>query len=160
MLLWTIVPLLFVAAGNLNRHASVYETVDLIELNHFHDEQGRRVYDQVIFYGWSETQNRFLVRAWCLIERDELFARRPAVSHADGRTHVQWFDLEQKMERHIASRQFRETWTQTDPERANKQILDERDRTALYQRPKPEPLPDAPAPPRALAAIDSDAGIR
>jgi len=30
------------------------EQVDLVELNHFYDEQGRLVFDQLIFYDWAE----------------------------------------------------------------------------------------------------------
>ena len=32
----------------------IRESVDLIELNHFYDEHGRLVFDQVIFYDWHE----------------------------------------------------------------------------------------------------------
>ncbi len=123
-----------VALGDIELSDSVHESVDLIELNHFHDDLGRHVYDQVIFYEWSAAQSQYLVRAWCLLEKDENFSRRPAKSHSDDRYHVRWFDNDQNIRRHISSRLFRETWTQTDPERLNKRILDERNRTALYRR--------------------------
>ena len=41
--------------------------VDLIELNHFMDEEGREVFQQVIFYDWCKVNKRFHVRAWRLI---------------------------------------------------------------------------------------------
>ena len=44
------------------------ESVDLIELNHFYDEQGRLVFDQVIFYDWSAADARYNVRAWRLVK--------------------------------------------------------------------------------------------
>ena len=34
------------------------DEVDLIEVNHFHDEHGRLVFDQVIFYDWSTVDCR------------------------------------------------------------------------------------------------------
>ena len=135
MSLWFSVPLIMVTLGNVETNSSVHETVDLIELNHFHDEQGRPVYDQVIFYDWSASQAEYHVRAWCLVEPKEILSRRPIHSHHNDRHHVRWFDNDQSIHRHISSSLYRETWTQTDPERANKKILDERNRTALYKRP-------------------------
>ena len=35
------------------------ESVDAIELNHFYDEQGRLVFDQLIFYEWSRRHAEF-----------------------------------------------------------------------------------------------------
>ncbi len=136
MSLWVCMPLLMVTLGNIDTSSSIHETVDLIELNHFHDEQGRPVYDQVIFYEWSASQAKYHVRAWCLVEPKEIVSRRPIHSHHDDRYHVRWFDNDQNIHRHISSPLYRETWTQTDPERANKKILDERNRTALYKRPE------------------------
>ncbi len=136
MIFWTCVPLLIVALGDVGFTDTAHENVDLIELNHFHDDLGRHVYDQVIFYEWSEAQAQYLVRAWCLLEPTELISRRPTQSHHDDRYHVRWFDPDQNIRRHLSSRLYRETWTQTDPERMNKRILDERNRTALYRRPE------------------------
>ena len=44
------------------------EKVDLMEVNHFYDEQGRLVFDQVIFYDWSPDHSRYMVRAWRLVK--------------------------------------------------------------------------------------------
>ena len=44
------------------------ESVDLIEVNHFYDEHGRLVFDQVIFYDWSAGDARYNVRAWRLVK--------------------------------------------------------------------------------------------
>ena len=51
--------------------ASPCEHVALIELNHFYDQTGRHVYDQVIFYERAPETGRFQVRAWCLVEDRE-----------------------------------------------------------------------------------------
>lgn len=52
------------------------EHVDLIELNHFHDQAGKLVYDQVIFYERAPETGRFQVRAWCLVEDPERTNKR------------------------------------------------------------------------------------
>ena len=153
MIYWTILPLFLVALGDLDVSSTVHENVDLIELNHFHDEQGRHVYDQVIFYEYSQSTAQHLVRAWCLLEPSELISRRPTHSHHDDRYHVRWFDPDQNIRRHISSTQYRETWTQTDPERINKRVLDERNRTALYRH--AEVAKDKPAM-QTLAQLASD----
>lgn len=112
------------------------EYVDLIELNHFYDHQGRHVYDQVIFYEQSPETGRFQVRAWCLIEDRDNLSRRPVKNVETQLVQVDWFDKDQRLVRKITSRSFRESWTQIDPERANKKILEERSRIALVQNPK------------------------
>jgi hypothetical protein len=127
------------------------EEVDLIELNHFHDCLGRHVYDQVIFYEWSAEMQRYHVRAWCLVEDREPVSRRPTRSYSDNRYHVRWYDRDQNLSRRISSQHYRESWTQIDPERANKKLLDERLRTSLVkrkiERPKPTEVPLEPSMP-------------
>ena len=52
---------------------SLCEKVDLIEVNHFYDEQGKLVLDQLIFYDWSPADGRFQVRAWRLLKKRPTF---------------------------------------------------------------------------------------
>ncbi len=111
----------------------IMERVDLIELNHFYDRQGKHVYDQVIFFERAPDSGRFVVRAWCLVEDRETLSRRPERDLVHGTVQVDWFDSEQKVLRHLTSNLFRESWTQIDPERANKRWLEERNRTSLIQ---------------------------
>ena len=117
------------------------EYVDLIELNHFYDNQGRHVYDQVIFYEKTPDTGRFQVRAWCLVEDRDFRNRRPIKNMETKLYQVDWFDNDQRLHRIITSRLFRESWTQVDPERANKKIVEERSRIALVQNPKKFQLP-------------------
>ncbi len=150
-----IVVFLLTALGEPPASSACTEEVDLIELNHFHDCLGRHVYDQVIFYEWSDELQRYHVRAWCLVEDREPVSRRPTRSYTDNRYYVRWHDRDQNLNRRISSQHYRESWTQIDPERANKKLLDERLRTSLVkrtvERPKPtqeplettEPTPDA-----------------
>jgi hypothetical protein len=138
--------LLMMVIGESSVSSPCTEEVDLIELNHFHDCLGRHVYDQVIFYEWSHELQRYHVRAWCLVEDRELLSRRPAKSYSDNRYYVRWHDRDQQLQRHITSKHYRESWTQIDPERANKKLLDERLRTSLVkrniERPKPPLEPE------------------
>ena len=132
--------ILALALSNSTSSKICTEQVDLIELNHFYDCLGRHVYDQVIFYEWSEEHLQYHVRAWCLVEDRELENRRPVRSYSDDRYYVRWHDRDQNLNRCLTSLHFRESWTQVDPERANKKLLDERQRTALIKRKLEPPI--------------------
>lgn len=112
----------------------VAESVDMIELNHFHDVLGRHVYDQVIFYEWSQSHREFHVRAWALIDERDSDTRWPTKNYASGRWHVRWHDRDQNIARNLSSAWLRESWTQADPERVNKSLLPEHLRHSLVKR--------------------------
>ena len=133
--LFTVCLFIFATISPKGNH-SVDEFVDLIELNHFYDQRGRLVYDQVIFYERAPETGRFQVRAWCLVEDRECLNRRPVKNYKTQLYQVDWFDTDQRLLRKITSRLYRESWTQIDPERANKKIHDERSRIAMVQSPK------------------------
>lgn len=132
--LWAV-PLLLAAEFDVRPSITLSERVDLIELNHFYDDLGRHVYDQVIFYEWASDSKDFQVRAWCLVDPKEYPNCNPWHTHHDDSWHVRWYDKDNRMIRHVDSEFYRETWTQTDPERASKRKLDEKLRTALVQPP-------------------------
>jgi len=125
---------LIAVVGTGSTCREVNEHVDLVELNHFHDCLGRHVYDQVIFYEWAPDTSQYYVRAWCLIEDRDIVNRRPMKRYSDNLYEVQWQDRDQNLLRIITSTHYRESWTQVDPERANKKVLDERLRTVLIRR--------------------------
>ena len=102
------------------------DTVDLIELNHFYDEQGRLVFDQVIFYDWSDDDARHMVRAWRLVKNPTQLPQR---DWKDGGYSAVWQDGE--LLRHVHSRAFRETWTQYDPELVEREYLPKERRKEL-----------------------------
>lgn len=108
----------------------IREEVDLIEVNHFHDDLGRHVYDQVIFYGWCKSKGDYHVRAWCLLDDP---SRWPVKNHKSGYWHVYWYDRDQRVQREVFAKHYNETWTQVDPERINKRLLDEKFRTGLHR---------------------------
>jgi hypothetical protein len=133
---WDVVlPLLFaLPGGGPPQTREMVQSVDLIELNHFFDDLGRHAYDQVIFYEWSPDYNRYHVVAWCLVE-DNL-ARMPSKDHDRGQYSVRWYDKDARVQRTVWSPLFRETWSSTDPERANKKLLEEKYRVSLLRVPQ------------------------
>ncbi|MGN6135990.1 MAG: hypothetical protein ACTHOU_16005 [Aureliella sp.] len=129
-----LLPLLIVAAGPPGNSSVLRDGVDLIELNHFYDDLGRHAYDQVIFYEWSAEYCRYHVISWCLVEDD--FSRLPIRLPGGQETIVRWYDRDAKRIREVRSSLVRETWTQTDPERENKKLLEEKDRLSLLRPPR------------------------
>jgi hypothetical protein len=128
------------------------ESVDLIELNHFYDEHGRLVFDQVIFYDWSSADARYNVRAWRLVKNPAQLPQRdwsrPAAS--TGSYSAMWQDGEQL--RHVQSQSFRETWTQYDPELVEREYLPKERRKELrtvraLRQATSRVASDAPRPP-------------
>ncbi len=127
---WLAIPTLLHAAGpSPNSHGEFRERVDLIELNHYYDDLGRLQFDQVIFYEWSPDFRRFHVIAWSLVEGD--LRKMPSKVPGNAEYSVKWFDRDSKVQREVRSKLYRETWSQTDPERINKLLIDEKDRLSL-----------------------------
>ncbi|MEZ6137512.1 MAG: hypothetical protein R3C53_21700 [Pirellulaceae bacterium] len=138
-----LVPLILAVPGNaLDSRDGVSQRVDLIELNHFYDDLGRHAYDQVIFYEWSPDYRRYHVVAWSLIE-DHL-SRMPAHDHHRDEYVVRWYDRDARVRRSVWAKLYRETWSQTDPERANKKLMDEKYRVSLLRVPAPPESVDTP----------------
>ncbi len=110
------------------------ERVDLIELNHCLDDLGRHTFDQVIFYKWSPDYRRYHVVAWCLVEND--LSRLPTRVAGTNDVVVNWYDRDAHSQRQVRSSLYRETWSQNDPERLNRKLLDEKYRTSLIRVPQ------------------------
>lgn len=109
----------------------VRQRVDLIELNHFIDDSGRHVFDQIIFYDWSKEYGRYHVRAWRLVKTPQ---QLPVREWNPQRYRCTWHD--DGVLREVWSPIFRETWSQRDPERENRKLLAE-DQRADLRRPGP-----------------------
>ncbi len=116
----------FLAFGIAPQEDVARESVDLIELNHFYDEHGRLVFDQVIFYDWSAGDSRYHVRAWRLVKNPSQLPQR---DWAGGGYSAMWQDGEQI--RNIRSKSIRETWTQHDPELVEREYLPKEKRKEL-----------------------------
>ncbi len=127
---------LAVSTGGMPNSNRVAQKVDLIELNHCSDDLGRHCYDQIVFYEWSPDYRRYHVVAWCLV--DNGLSRVPTLDRDKKRYVVRWYDSETGRNREIWSPLFRETWSNSDPERANKKLMEEKYRVShLRQQSKP-----------------------
>lgn len=118
------------------------DTVSVQEYNHFYDEKGKLVFDQIIYYEWQpyavmredeegkqwpESGWRYQVVDWrlCRGTGNEI----PEYNHRLGRWVAVFKDGEAI--RRIESASFRETWTQVDPELAERSWLDKDRRRKL-----------------------------
>lgn len=104
--------------GSMPQDINVRDRVDLIEVNHFHDDQARLVFDQVIFYEWSPAKGRHQVLAWRLLKAP---GQRPRRDYRTGDFAAMWTDG--GTEREVRAVTFRETWTQHDPELVEREAL-------------------------------------
>jgi len=104
------------------------QSVALIELNHFVDQEGREVFRQVLFYDWSESHRKFIIRAWRLVKTDSQLPKR---RWSPARYQCVWHD--DGLLREVSAPSFRETWTQQDPERQNRKLVAEEARKPLLR---------------------------
>ena len=107
------------------------DRVDLVEVNHFYDEQGKLVFDQIIFYDWSEADGRYNVRAWRLLKSN---AQVPYRNWRQGDFVAVWHDGD--ILRKVQATSFRESWTQYDPELIEREYLP-KDRRRELSKPIP-----------------------
>ena len=111
--------LLAMAALALVPHELILlDTADVIELNHFYDPEGRKVFDQVIFWEWHAEEAVFRVVAWRLWKSP---AQTPQRDWQRGGYRTLWLDVDQP--RLVRATSFHETWTQFDPELEDRQFL-------------------------------------
>jgi hypothetical protein len=104
-----------------------------IEINHFHDDQGRPVFDQIIFYDWSPTEHRYQIRDWRLLKNSN---QLPLRSTSDGEYVAVWSDFKSRdVLRKTQAKLVRESWTQYDPELVEREFLPEGKRRKLREAP-------------------------
>lgn len=128
------------------------EQVDLIEVNHFYDDQGRHVFDQVIFYDWSADHSRHMVRAWRLVKNP---AQLPQRNWKDGSYVSLWHDGD--VLRKVQAKSMRESWTQYDPELLEREYLPKEKRKELRpvmvaRKSAPAVTPGLSSPPAPMVA--------
>ena len=105
-------------------HEPVYpDHCDVAEVNHFYDENGRLVFDQMIFWEWCEYSCRFHVLAW------RLWLPGKVVHAAERRGVIVFMDGERL--RRVRYDARRESWTQEDLELLERAVLDRDSRKEL-----------------------------
>ena len=114
-----MIAVLLVLLGALPTDQVAVDTVDRVEINHFFDDSGRHVFDQLIFYDWSYDAGRYQVRAWRLRKSEDQVPQRRW--REAGSYVTQWLDGE--IFRTVRSAEVLESWTQYDPELAERDYL-------------------------------------
>jgi hypothetical protein len=102
------------------------ESVDLIEVNHFYDDQGRLVFDQLLFYDWSHSDGRYQLRAWRMVKNNSQLPQR---NWQSGGYSSVWQDGD--VLRKVVAPATRESWTQYDPELTEREYLPKERRREL-----------------------------
>jgi hypothetical protein len=94
------------------------QTVDLVEINHMHDEKGRHTFSQIIFWDVDPVTRKRHVREWYM---------------ADVIRDIEWLDIGPRVtlkpnshEIIVQGRSYMETWTQIDPEREDLKVWPDR----------------------------------
>jgi hypothetical protein len=105
-----------------------HDRVDLIEVNHFYDAQGKHVFDQLIFYDWSPSQVRYNVLAWRLYKHPTQIPQR---SWRQRDYVARWMDG--MVLREVRAETIRESWTQYDPELVERAYLPKEQRRELQK---------------------------
>jgi len=107
----------------------VVDEVDVTEINHFHDENGRLVFDQIILYRWSYRDSRHYVVAWRMLKTS---AQVPRYDVRRKMYVATWHDTQDgDVLRRVISKSVRVTFTQHDPELSERQFLPKEKRCGL-----------------------------
>lgn len=148
---------LLIAASLLSvvpHDTAVRESVDVVEVNNFFDQDGKYVFTQLIFRDWCEAADCHQIRAWRMVKPrqtppieqpfvDEIsevakcdLRWRSFATHGpmlprelDGKFVCHWLDGE--VERVITARECRETYTVHDPEVSERESLPKEKRAEL-----------------------------
>ena len=126
----TLILLSLSALGSQPHGLAAEDSVDVIEINHFVNECGQVQLDQVIFYDWSPSQARYIVRAWRSLKTpSQLPMKLPG-----GGYQATWHDARDgNVLRKVHAKSVIETWTTYDPETVNQEYMDRNQRRELAQ---------------------------
>lgn len=97
--------------------------VDMIELNHYYDPDGKHIFDQVIIWEWVPREDSHRVLWWRIYRGSGI--RKCGPCGAEYVEHCEGGIIKYK------AIVYRETWTQRDPE------MEDRDRAPGRIRPEP-----------------------
>lgn len=100
---------------------------DRVEINHFYDDQGRHVFDQVIWSDW-DIHNRHTVGAWRLVKLPGII---PVLNNQSNLYESLFNDND--VTRKVTAKYKLETWTQFDPELVDRDFLPKEKRRELFQ---------------------------
>jgi hypothetical protein len=126
--------ILLLLAANIDLSTTLNDRVDLIELNHFYDDQGRLVFDQWLFYDWDNHHRQFIIVDWRLCKTNDIVMR----NHHRRNYSLSFPDHKHRNAlRKVTAGGYCETWTQYDPELVNREIVPI-DRRRELRKPQPK----------------------
>jgi hypothetical protein len=97
---------------------------DLIEINHYYDDDGNLYFTQVIGWDWSDSFADYIVQAYVLLNKKESITLPTLKSNI---YEYKFIDQAHTV-RKVTSKFFRETWTQYDPELVDRNRFPHEDR--------------------------------
>lgn len=105
------------------------DRVEVVELNHFYDENGRLVFDQLIFWKWDHYTGRDQVVDWRLVKQPSHLP----VKTKDGLYTTIWsVEYGSYAGLHVVKADhYRETWTQWDVELIEREQIPKEHRLGL-----------------------------
>jgi hypothetical protein len=130
--IWLI--MVTIAIGAQPTSDVTYDKVDLTEINHYYDEHGRLVFDQIIFHDWISKNSEYRVVAWRMLKSDTQIPVRRSKYNDFIST---WYDGD--LLRKVISKTCMETWTQYDPELEERKIFPKEKRRELSKLKRPIP---------------------
>ena len=108
-----------IAIGNPLRHKppEVVNVVDIIELNHKYDDNGKLTFSQLIFWRWDVVDRMFHVASWRMVDEHH-YVRRQGMGFEDR-------EVRDLLHGVVITRahSYRETWTHYDPELEDKKLF-------------------------------------
>jgi|TARA_Y100000296_G_C5050666_1_gene194658 hypothetical protein len=104
----------------------VVDVCNVIERNNYYDDNGKKIFTQIVFWNFDRVSTRFVVLAW---RYDEGQIR---IEPRNGKTRITWLDDDTM--RCVIGGKFNETWTQYDPEVFDRQFTPEANRPGLGKR--------------------------
>lgn len=110
----------------------VDDTADMIEVNHYFDQNGQPVFVQIIFWEWLADESAYRVFAWRMLKS----AEQLPVYDWWRECYVSCFS-DQNVLRRVRAPCVRDTWTQYDPELLDRQFLPQQSRRGLARESPP-----------------------
>jgi len=94
------------------------ESCDKIEVNLFYDDQARLVFEQLLFYDWHDSAERFNLRGWRMVKNQ---SQLPRLNQFTNRYECHWMDGD--IERIVTAPVVSYSQTQFDPELTEREFL-------------------------------------
>ena len=126
---------MILAVGLIPSDVVIESQVDVVEINHFYDDQAELVFDQIIFYDWSRTDNCYHVIGWRILKD-----KSPVPKRVYGTNYYQsiWYD--DGVLRKLRTKVLREAWLQYDPELLERESCPKEYRKGLRKPVRRSPL--------------------